>query len=115
MIRVATDLATHLCDEEEVLFPAIKRAEANQKAGRPAEEKDLAAINRSLEQFGREHDEIGGATHRIRQLAKDYAIPNDVCNTFMVTYQMLREFEDDLHKHVHLENNILFPKAAQFR
>lgn len=46
-------------------------------------------------------------------LAKDYAIPGDVCNTFMVTYRKLKEFEDDLHKHVHLENNILFLKAAE--
>jgi len=113
--KAAAGLAAHLREEEEVLFPAIKRAEANQKAGRPAEAKDLATINRLLEQSGREHDEIGGATHRIRHLARDYAIPDDVCNTFMVTYQMLREFEDDLHKHVHLENNILFPKAAQLR
>ena len=50
----------------------------------------------------------------IRHLSKEYAIPDDVCNTFMVTYQKLKEFEDDLHKHVHLENNILFPKAAEF-
>ncbi|MDD2468584.1 MAG: hemerythrin domain-containing protein, partial [Desulfobulbus sp.] len=59
-----------------------------------------------------EHEEIGDAVHSIRHLSKDYAIPGDACNTFMVTYQKLKEFEDDLHKHVHLENNILFPKAA---
>ena len=57
--------------------------------------------------------EVGDAIHTIRHLAKEYAIPGDVCNTFVVTYQKLREFEDDLHKHVHLENNILFLKAAQ--
>jgi regulator of cell morphogenesis and NO signaling len=49
----------------------------------------------------------------IRHLAKGYAIPGDVCNTYMVTYQKLKEFEDDLHKHVHLENNILFPNVAK--
>ncbi len=58
---------------------------------------------------------IGDATHQIRQLAKGYAIPDDVCNTFRVTYRKLKEFEDDLHKHVHLENNVLFPKALQLR
>jgi regulator of cell morphogenesis and NO signaling len=111
--KVATDLSAHLIEEEEVLFPAIKRAEANQKAGRPAEAKDLATIKSALEELGREHDEIGGAAHKIRHLAQEYVIPNDVCNTFMITYQKLKDFEDDLHKHVHLENNILFPKAAQ--
>jgi regulator of cell morphogenesis and NO signaling len=60
-----------------------------------------------------EHEEVGDAIHKIRYLAGGYAIPGDVCNTFMVTYQKLKEFEDDLHKHVHLENNILFLKAAQ--
>jgi regulator of cell morphogenesis and NO signaling len=113
--KVGADLAAHLIEEEEVLFPAIKRAEASQKASRPAEAKDLTTINRLLEQSGREHDEIGGATHGIRHLARDYAIPDDVCNTYAVTYHMLKEFEDDLHMHVHLENNILFPKAAQLR
>ncbi len=58
-------------------------------------------------------EEIGNAIHTIRHLSKEYAIPGDACNTFVVTYQKLKEFEDDLHKHVHLENNILFLKAAQ--
>ena len=50
--------------------------------------------------------------HAIRALWKDYSVPDDACNIYMVTYRKLREFEDDLYKHVHLENNILFPKAA---
>ena len=58
-------------------------------------------------------EEIGAAIHTIRHLAKDFAIPNDVCNAFVVTYQKLKEFEEDLHKHVHLENNLLFLKATQ--
>jgi iron-sulfur cluster repair protein YtfE (RIC family) len=49
------------------------------------------------------HKPAGGAVHTIRHLSKEYAIPGDACNTFMVTYQKLKEFEDDLHKHVHLE------------
>jgi regulator of cell morphogenesis and NO signaling len=68
-----------------------------------------------LEKLHREHEEVGDAIHRIRHLAKEYEIPGDVCNTFMVTYQKLKEFEDDLHKHVHLENNILFPKALRLK
>ena len=75
--------------------------------------KDRETIRDSIGKLRVEHEEVGEAIHTIRSLAKDYAIPGDVCNTFVVTYQKLREFEDDLHKHVHLENNILFPKAAQ--
>ncbi len=111
--KIAADMAGHLREEEEVLFPAIRRVDAAGKAGTPPAAEDCAAIEASLEKLGREHEVIGDAVHEIRHLAKDYAIPEDVCNTFAVTYQKLREFEDDLHKHVHLENNILFPKAAQ--
>lgn len=110
--KIASDMAAHLQKEEEVFFPAIKRADAARVAGRSPDGKDRETIRLTLLTLQREHEEIGDAVHTIRHLSKDYAIPNDVCNTFMVTYQKLKEFEDDLHKHVHLENNILFPKAA---
>jgi regulator of cell morphogenesis and NO signaling len=111
--KIAVDMAAHLREEEEVFFPAIKRAYATRKAGSAAETKDIETIKTSLKKLSQEHEGIGDAVHTIRHLAKEYAIPGDVCNTFVVTYQKLKEFEDDLHKHVHLENNILFPKAAQ--
>ncbi|MBV5341079.1 MAG: iron-sulfur cluster repair di-iron protein [Deltaproteobacteria bacterium] len=111
--KIAADMAAHLREEEEVFFPAIKRADAERKTGNAASEGDCNVIKDSLEQLSREHKEIGDAIHAIRHLSKDYAIPKDSCNTFMITYKKLKEFEDDLHKHVHLENNILFPKASQ--
>lgn len=111
--KIATDLAAHLREEEEVFFPAVKRAAAAKKAGQMPGRDDREVIKDSLIKLVREHEEVGEAVHAIRRLAKDYAIPSDVCNTFVVTYQKLKEFEDDLHKHVHLENNILFLKAAQ--
>ena len=110
--KIATDMTAHLKEEEEVFFPALKRADAARISGASPEAKDRDTIRASLLRLHREHEEIGDAVHSIRHLAKDYAIPGDVCNTFIVTYQKLKEFEDDLHKHVHLENNILFPKAA---
>jgi regulator of cell morphogenesis and NO signaling len=111
--RIATDMASHLREEEEVLFPAIKRIDVARTAGNSPEAQDVEMIKASLAKLDREHQEIGDAVHAIRHLAHGYAIPGDVCNTFAVTYQKLHEFEDDLHKHVHLENNILFPKAAR--
>ncbi|HXV21225.1 MAG TPA: iron-sulfur cluster repair di-iron protein [Desulfuromonadales bacterium] len=111
--RIATDMAAHLREEEEVLFPAIKRVDAARIAGNPPDALDVETIRASLVKLDREHQEIGDAVHAIRHLANGYALPGDVCNTFAVTYRMLHEFEDDLHKHVHLENNILFPKAAR--
>ncbi|BCS55365.1 iron-sulfur cluster repair di-iron protein [Geobacter sp. SVR] len=111
--RIAADMEAHLREEEEVLFPAIKRIDTARKGGGEPETEDLALLRASLDKLDQEHDAIGEAVHAIRDLSKDYAIPDNVCNTFMVAYRKLKEFEDDLHKHVHLENNILFPKAAQ--
>lgn len=111
--RIATDMAAHLREEEEVLFPAIKRIDTARKAGNTPEASDVETIRASLIKLDHEHQEIGDAVHTIRRLANGYAIPADVCNTFVVTYRKLKEFEDDLHTHVHLENNILFPKAAR--
>lgn len=111
--KIVSDMKGHLIEEEEVLFPAIKRAEAVKKKGASPAKEDKETIRSSLEKLQREHEEIGDAVHEIRHLANNYAIPEDVCNSFVVTYKKLKEFEDDLHRHVHLENNILFPKAMQ--
>jgi len=112
--KIVTDLTDHLRYEEEVFFPAIKRSDAAEKSQLVPDATDLESIRAGLEKLQREHEEVGNAIHRIRHLSKDYEIPGDACTTFMLTYQKLKEFEDDLHKHVHLENNILFPKTAQF-
>ena len=112
--RIAIDMAAHLREEEEVLFPALKRIDAARKTGATPEDSDAETIRASLGKLDQEHQEIGDAVHAIRRLANGYLIPTDVCNTFALTYRKLQEFEDDLHTHVHLENNILFPKAGRF-
>jgi len=111
--KIAADMVAHLKEEEEVFFPALKRAEIARSNGSQPEDKDREIIKNSLVRLHREHEEVGDAIHEIRRLANGFRIPDDVCNTFMLTYRKLDEFEDDLHKHVHLENNILFLKAAQ--
>lgn len=112
--KIATDLVAHLKEEEEVFFPALKRAEAARTNGsNQPDAKDRETIKNSLVRLHRDHEEVGDAIHEIRRLANGFKIPDDVCNTFMLTYRKLDEFEEDLHKHVHLENNILFLKAAQ--
>lgn len=112
--RIAADMPQHLREEEEVLFPTVKKVEADAKAGALPGAEDMETIRASLEKLIREHDEVGDMIHSIRHLANDYSLPSDACTTFMVAYEKLKEFEDDLHKHVHLENNILFPKAARY-
>jgi len=111
--KIASAMPPHLREEEVDFFPAVKRADQAKKSNVPLTEKDIKSIRQSLAKLVQEHEEIGDAIHKIHQLAKGYAIPPDACNTFTVTYLKLKEFEDDLHKHVHLENNILFPKAMQ--
>ncbi|GFO57904.1 iron-sulfur cluster repair di-iron protein [Geomonas silvestris] len=111
--KIATDLGAHLREEENVLFPAIRRLSELAKSGSAKDAEEIGALKQSLVALTHEHDEIGAAIHTIRDLARGYQIPDDVCNTFALTYKKLEEFEDDLHKHVHLENNILFPKAAK--
>ncbi len=110
--KIATDMAAHLREEEEVFFPAIKRVYAAKKSGSRPLATDLETLKTSFTKLDEEHVLIGDATHAIRHLTNEYVVPADVCNTVMVTYQKLKEFEDDLHKHVHLENNILFLKAT---
>ncbi len=113
--KIAADMSAHLVEEEEIFFPAVKRATAAVSSEKIPDATDSVLIKSELEKLHREHDQIGDAIHKIRHLAKDYTIPADVCNTFVVTYRKLKEFEDDLHKHVHLENNILFTKVAQLQ
>jgi regulator of cell morphogenesis and NO signaling len=103
--QISRELLQHMKNEEEVLFPSIKEAisSGSQKAKRN--------IISEIERLTGEHEFAGGAMDRINVITSVYHVPSDGCNTYNVTFKLLREFEDDLHTHVHLENNILFPKA----
>lgn len=103
--RVNTELLQHLQKEEEVLFPAIKEALKNST---PEVRKTIMS---EIERMSGEHEFAGGAIDQISVLTKNYIIPDDACNTYRVSLKLLQQFEDDLHVHVHLENNILYPKA----
>lgn len=93
--------------EEEVLFPAIRQAEKVRSA---ASSKVIAS---EISRMTGEHEFAGGAMDLINEKTKGYSVPADGCNTYHVTYKLLKQFEDDLHIHVHLENNILFPKSLK--
>jgi len=97
----------HLTKEEEVLFPAIKKAISNAKSG------SKSLILSEISRMKGEHEAAGGAMDKINEISKHYSVPGDGCNTYHVTYKLLEKFEDDLHVHVHLENNILYPKALE--
>lgn len=107
MRKVNDTLIDHLKREEEFLFPSIK--EFLQTGSR--EKIDL--IKAEIAKMEEEHIEAGGIFDDFNVMTNGYKIPADACNTYKVAFKLLQEFEDDLHNHVHLENNILYPKAKQ--
>ena len=106
-VKINTELLQHLKNEEEVLFPAIKEVLNTNSA--TAKKTIVSEITR----MAGEHEFAGGAMDEINRITKGYQVPADGCNTYRVAFKMLEQFEDDLHTHVHLENNILYPKALQ--
>ena len=100
------DLYSHLEKEEQVLFPIIKKLEKG--------EGELP--RRASEAVGymeREHEDAGEEMRHFRQLTADYKLPANACNSYTYLYEKIKEFENDLFQHIHLENNILFPKAVK--
>lgn len=103
-LQINNELLQHLKNEEEVLFPAVK--EYMSKGSVAAGKTILSEISRLSD----EHEFAGGAMDKINIITQGYKVPAYGCNTYHVAFKLLAEFEDDLHIHVHLENNVLFPK-----
>jgi len=107
------DLRQHLMKEEEILFPYIKYLVKIKNENAPVETPYFGTIANPIRMMEAEHQSAGDIFERIRILTNNFALPDDACNTYKVSYSELNEFELDLHRHVHLENNILFPKAIE--
>ena len=105
--QINQELLQHLNKEEEVLFPAIKSVLANND---PESKKTIIS---EITRMTGEHEFAGGAMDAINILTHHYALPEDSCGTYQVAFKLLEQFEDDLHIHVHLENNILYPAALK--
>ncbi|HEU4837491.1 MAG TPA: iron-sulfur cluster repair di-iron protein [Pyrinomonadaceae bacterium] len=111
LTRLCADLKPHMFKEEQVLFPyilALTEA-ADQKRGVPF--APFGTVNNPIRMMMREHDTAGDILRELRSLTSDYKVPADACISYQTLYQALENFEKDLHQHIHLENNILFPKA----
>ncbi len=102
----ADELTKHMKKEELVLFPLIRKM----VAGTP-HDSGVGTVKNPIAMMMHEHDMEGERFRKIAELSNDYTPPADGCNTYRVTFALLQEFENDLHLHIHLENNILFPKA----
>lgn len=107
----AQDLASHLKKEELMLFPFIKNMVKAKIEGLAIPEPPFGSVENPVNMMKHEHTVEGERLRKIAEITDEYTPPADACNTYKVTFAMLQDFENDLHKHIHLENNILFPKA----
>ncbi len=111
--EIYTELMAHMVKEEKVLFPYIKELVAVKNNMQPLHAAAFGTVQNPINMMEMEHELVGKNLEEIRQLSNNYLLPEDACASYSLLYRMLDEFEDDLHLHIHLENNILFPKALE--
>jgi regulator of cell morphogenesis and NO signaling len=111
--EMATAMDEHMAGEENVLFPHVRGLTTASKEGGTVDPGALQSTADTIRAMEGEHDHAGEVMRRIRELSDDYTPPDWACNTYRAAFAKLEEFEEDLHRHVHLENNILFPATAK--
>lgn len=112
--ELADELMSHMGKEEMILFPAVQELERARDEGRlPQTRFPLGALRMPMSVMEQEHEAAGNLLNTLRELTSGYQPPEWACNTFRGLYAGLGELESDLHVHIHLENNVLFPRAAQ--
>ena len=107
------ELRSHLMKEERILFPYIVAIEAAARKGVTPSPASCGSVGNPIRQMEHEHDSAGRVLEALRQTTADYTLPADACPTFAALYDGLLQLEADLHQHIHLENNILFPRAQE--
>ncbi len=109
--QLIAELRGHMFKEEQILFPFVVQMEQSVLQNRPAPFAPFGTVNNPIRMMMIEHDNAGEILRELRKLSSDYKTPADACISYQTFYQALEAFEQDLHQHIHLENNILFPKA----
>jgi regulator of cell morphogenesis and NO signaling len=109
---LAQELTTHLMKEEMVLFPYIVRMEESVLQREPVLPPPFGSVQNPVSMMEHEHDSAGNALRAMRAASNNYSAPDDACVSYQTLYKALAELETDLHRHIHLENNILFPRAV---
>lgn len=108
---LAEELITHLAKEEEILFPYIKRLYALQGQNTGALQPPFGTVQNPIRMMEHEHEEAGAILENLRELTHNFTPPAAACASYQVTFAKLNELDQDLRWHIHLENNVLFPKA----
>lgn len=111
--EVGREMILHMQKEEQILFPYIDTLERTVNAHGSVEPPFFQTVKNPIHAMMREHDAAGDLVRQIRVLSSDYTPPQGACTSFKALYEALREFEVDLRQHVHLENNVLFPRAVE--
>ena len=112
-LTVRDELEMHMMKEERILFPHITKLVGLSNNGIGESTPYFGTIKNPIAMMEAEHQSTGDGMSEIRNLTNNYTPPDDACETYKISFKELKEFEEDLHKHVHLENNILFPKAIK--
>jgi regulator of cell morphogenesis and NO signaling len=110
---LAQELFAHMLKEEHVLFPFLARMEAAERAGTPPPSGCFESVGVPIARMLADHDDAGELTSRIRAISSNFEAPDGACPSYRGLHHGLQEFEQDLHHHIHLENNILFPRALE--
>lgn len=110
--RLAGDMIPHMLKEEQVLFPYVSSLERAQKTGEKAPMPFFGTVKHPVKKMMEEHDVVGSILAQIREVTADYAAPEDACGSFRELYRTLGELEEETHMHIHIENNIYFPRAV---
>lgn len=110
-LALKEELDPHLLKEEQVLFPYLTKLEAALANHAPAPHAFFGTVQNPVRMMSLEHDAAGDLLKEMRAITSDYTVPAEACMSYQALYQALTEFEADLHQHIHLENNLLFPKA----
>lgn len=108
------DLKYHMMKEEKILFPYIRKMLENERKGFLYEPPMFGSVNNPIKMMMDEHTTEGNRYREIALLSNNYQPPSAACNSYIMSYAMLKEFEEKLHEHIHLENNILFPGAIKY-
>ena len=111
--KSAGELTAHMQKEEIILFPTIRKMVQAKQNGSKMEKPHFGTVQNPIQMMMTEHENEGERFRLIDELSNNYTPPRDACSTYRVTYALLQEFENDLHQHIHLENNILFPKSTE--